>query len=235
MAAPYLLVGNGRLSRHLQHYLDLEAIPWRRWERSGGVPLEAAVADARAVLVLIPDDAIVALIEPHAAPTGPPWVHCAGSLVTTLAVGLHPLMTFGDELYDLSTYRRIPFVGERGRTSFGSIFPELVNPHFEIDVEARPLYHALCAMAGNFTTLLWLKARDEFEARLGLPGSVLHPYLERVTANLEGSDSPLTGPLARGDRGTIESHLAALEGDPYHQVYRAFVAACDGAAERGGQ
>jgi predicted short-subunit dehydrogenase-like oxidoreductase (DUF2520 family) len=233
MAAPYLLVGNGRLSRHLQHYLDLEGIPWRLWKRSGGTPFPDAAADARAVLVLIPDDAVVAFIEGHAEPAGPPRVHCSGSLVTQLAVGLHPLMAFGDELYDLTVYRRIPFVGERGRTSFSEIFPELANPHFQIEPELRPLYHALCAMAGNFSTLLWVKAGREFEHRLGLPAATLEPYLEQVTTNLERSETPLTGPLVRGDRSTVAVHLAALEGDPYREVYRAFVAAHDASSERG--
>jgi predicted short-subunit dehydrogenase-like oxidoreductase (DUF2520 family) len=31
--------------------------------------------------------------------------------------------------------------------------------------------------------------------------------------------------LARGDHRTIERHLAALEGDPFHAIYASFVAA----------
>ena len=87
-------------------------------------------------------------------------------------------------------------------------------------------------MAGNFSTLLWSKAFTDFEQRLGLPASVLHPYLESITANLEGSDAPLTGPLARGDVATVERHLDALDGDPYAGVYRAFVDAFAGTAKR---
>mgnify|MGYP001115309221 FL=1 len=80
-------------------------------------------------------------------------------------------------------------------------------------------------MAGNFTTLLWQHAFAAFEERLGLPRAVLHPYLEQVASNLVRSASPLTGPLARGDHRTLERHLAALEGDPFHAVYSSFVAA----------
>jgi len=223
--APYLLVGNGRLSRHLQHYFDLEGMRWRLWARATGQPLEGSLDGVRAVLLLIADDAVEGFLARHADPAGPPWIHCSGSLSTPLATGVHPLMTFGDELYDHAEYRRMAFVCDRGAPSFEELFPRLANPHFAIEPADRPFYHALCAMAGNFTTLLWQHAFAAFESRLSLPRTALYPYLERVAANLERSASPLTGPLARGDRRTVERHLAALAGDPYHAVYSSFVAA----------
>ena len=223
--APYLLVGNGQLSRHLRHYFDLEGIRWRLWARAMGQPLEGSLEGVRAVLVLISDDAIEGFLERHAGPGGPPWVHCSGSLSTPRATGAHPLMTFGDELHDHADYRRMAFVCDRGARPFAELFPQLANPHFEIEPADRPLYHALCAMAGNFTTLLWQHAFAAFEERLGLPRAALYPYLDRIAGNLERSASPLTGPLARGDRRTVERHLAALAGDPFHAVYSSFVAA----------
>ena len=228
--APYLLVGNGRLSRHLQHYFDLEAIRWRLWARAMGQPLEGSLDGVRAVLLLIADDAVEGFLTRHADPAGPPWIHCSGSLSTPLATGVHPLMTFGNEFYDHAEYRRMAFVCDRGAPSFEEFFPRLANPHFAIEPACRPLYHALCAMAGNFTTLLWQHAFATFESRLSLPRTALYPYLERVAANLERSASPLTGPLARGDHRTIERHLAALEDDPFHAVYSSFVAAHRAAA-----
>jgi predicted short-subunit dehydrogenase-like oxidoreductase (DUF2520 family) len=222
---PYLLVGNGRLSRHLQHYLDLEGLPWRLWTRSQGRPVEDAVAGTRAVLLLISDDAIEPFLTRHADPGGPPWVHCSGSLSTSLATGFHPLMTFGDELYDLPVYRRIALVCERGGLAFTDLFPQLTNPHVVIDPADKPLYHAICTMAGNFTSLLWLRAFEVFEGRLELPRSILYPYLDQIADNLERTAAPLTGPLARRDRRTIERHLAALAGDPFEPVYRSFLSA----------
>lgn len=226
MDAPYLLVGNGRLSRHLQHYLGLEGLPWRLWSRSSPEPLEHALAGARAALLLIPDDAILPFLEQHADPSsGPTWIHCSGSLSTPLAAAAHPLMTFGDELYEHEVYRRVPFIGDRSGPSFAELFPGLPNPHFAIEPASRPLYHAACVMAGNLSTLLWQHAFAIFEGRLGLPRHALFPYLERVADNLQGSSDPLTGPLARGDERTIERHLAALDGDPFQPVYASFVAA----------
>ena len=78
-------------------------------------------------------------------------------------------MTFGLDLYDLATYRSIPFVLDSGRTPFHDLLPGLPNRSFTIPADDRPYYHALCVMAGNFSTLLWLKLFDELEGRFGIP------------------------------------------------------------------
>jgi predicted short-subunit dehydrogenase-like oxidoreductase (DUF2520 family) len=228
----YLLIGNGRLSRHLQHYFRLEGLDFATWSRSEGVPLEEALEGADRVLLLISDDAIEPFLAAHAGGDRRLWMHCSGSLSTELADSAHPLLSFGDELYEVERYRRIPFVCERGRRRLPELIPELANPHFAIDSEDKPVYHALCAMAGNFTTMLWQKAFDDCRHRFGLPREVLLPYLESIAHNLEHASDPLTGPLARDDRAVIDRHLQELEGDPYHGVYRAFVAAHREAAER---
>jgi predicted short-subunit dehydrogenase-like oxidoreductase (DUF2520 family) len=135
-------------------------------------------------------------------------------------------MTFGPDLYDLPVYRTIPFVLDNGGTPFAELLPGLPNPSFSVAAKERPYYHALCAMAGNFSSLLWLKLFSEFEHRFGIPPSAAYPYLARVTANLTSNPSgALTGPLARGDQAAVAANLHALEGDPFHAVYAAFVRA----------
>src|SRR5258708_2137474 len=62
--------------------------------------------------------------------------------------------------------------------------PGLPNPSFPIPAAERPYYHALCVMAGNFSTILWLKLFDELEVRFGIPASAAHPYLAQMAANL---------------------------------------------------
>ncbi len=224
-STPYLIIGSGRLSRHLRHYFRLESIPFRHWDRAGATPVEEALAGCRSVLLLISDDAIPGFLERHARAHPARWIHCSGSLSSELADCAHPLMLFGDELYDRAVYRAMPFVCERGRRQLPELLPELANPHAAVAPEQKPLYHALCALGGNFTTLLWRKVLDDAEARLGLPRELFHPYLEQVVRNLERGDGELTGPLARGDEGTIARNLEALAGDPYRGVYEAFVAA----------
>jgi predicted short-subunit dehydrogenase-like oxidoreductase (DUF2520 family) len=195
------------------------------WDRSSPVSIEVALSRAGRVIVAIPDDAIEDFLRRHSREGDRLWIHCSGSVVSELADSAHPLMTFGDQLYSHATYRRIPFFCDAGRRSFPELFPELPNPHYQIEPGLKPLYHALASMAGNFTTLLWQKAFHEFPLRLGVPRSALYPYLEQIMLNLESSPEPLSGPLARGDGGTVARHLEVLEGDPFEGVYRAFVEA----------
>lgn len=225
MSAPtYGLIGRGRLATHLARYLELEGRTVVRWNRGCGRPPHEVLADADVILLAISDDALEPFVERYAELADRPLVHFSGSLTLAAAHGLHPLMTFGPETYDLDTYRAVPFVAELGGPSFADLFPGLRNPAWAIGPELKPLYHALCVLAGNFSAILWSKAMDDFESRLGLPRDVLRPFLERTAANtLASGRAALTGSLARAERGTIVRDLDGLAGDPFHAVYRAFV------------
>ncbi|MGD9252839.1 MAG: DUF2520 domain-containing protein [Holophagae bacterium] len=222
----YGLIGRGRLATHLARYFQLEQLSYRQWHRAKPEPLRESVEGCDVLLLAISDDAIEPFVAANPEVTDRRVVHFSGSLVSDRANGLHPLMTFGPELYDHETYRAIPFVGERGGPSFDEVFPTLGNPSWVLETDLKPLYHALCVLAGNFTTMLWGKAFADFEQRLELPREVLLPYLERTAANTAAAgESALTGSLARGDQRTIDRDLAALEGDPYREVYQAFARA----------
>ena len=223
---PVGLIGGGRLARHLHHYFDLLNLPVRRWVRASGCNPVDAMAPCSTVMVLISDAAIEPFIAAWPALATHRLVHCSGSLITPAAECVHPLMTFGPDLYDLPEYQTIPFVLDAGRTPLADLLPGLPNPSFTIDAADRPSYHAHCVMAGNFTTLLWRKLFDLFEHRLGIPADAAHPFLARTVQNLMTDPGrALTGPLARGDAATIAANLAALEGDPFAEIYSAFVRA----------
>ncbi len=221
---PLGIVGDGRVARHFRHYFTSLGLPVSGWSRSGEGPSPPeALASCQTVLVLIPDGEIVPFIDAWPVLREKRLVHCSGRLVAAALEGAHPLMTFGPELYELSAYRAIPFVLDAGGTPFSTLLPGLPNPSFTIPAADRPYYHALCVIAGNFSTMLWVKLFDELEGRLGIPASAAHPYLRQMAANLMADgDNALTGPLVRGDTETITANLRALEGDPYHAVYAAF-------------
>jgi hypothetical protein len=126
---------------------------------------------------LVRDATIVPFIDAWPALQEKHLVHFSGSLVTPVAEGAHPLMTFGPDLYDLATYHSIPFNLDAGGTPFHELLPGLPNSSFVIPAAERPYYHALCVMAGNFSNLLWLKLFDELHGRFGIPPSAAHPYL----------------------------------------------------------
>ncbi|MFA6093000.1 MAG: DUF2520 domain-containing protein [Elusimicrobiota bacterium] len=239
-AAPtYLLAGSGRLAKHLKRYLSRSGYELRLWSRNGDpafnsisakrVPdpferLALAAQDASCVLLAL-SDAAIPEIAGHKALSRKLRVHFSGAHSWPRLHGAHPLMSFGPELYPLKTYASIPFVCEKGRASFHRLFPGLRNPSFTIEPEQKPLYHALCSMSGNFTALLWQAAFEHLDGKLGLPRAALEPYLRQVCANIARDPaSALTGPLSRGDGGTLSAHLAALKGSPLKNVYASFLA-----------
>lgn len=221
----YLVIGDGRAARHIRHYFDLEAIPFKSWHRRNPRDdLRSLAAGASHVLLLISDSAIAAFLRDHEFLEPLVRVHFSGALSINGAIGAHPLMTFAsDKLYDLESYRKIPFVVESGH-ELEDVLPRLQNPAFQLAPENKGLYHALCVLSGNFTVLLWEKAFREFAGKLGLPKEALLPYLRQTMENLATAgvgESVLTGPLARGDHKTIEKNLASLKDDPYRAVYEA--------------
>jgi len=225
-----LLIGDGRLARHLAHYFAQLGLRHAAWSRRGqaegrcGALAPLVHAGTRALLA-ISDAAIEPFVSGHPELDGAVRVHFSGALATPRAIGAHPLFSFAGTLYKPELYARIPFVVDAGAPPLASLIPGLPNPSFSIAPEQRARYHALCVLAGNFTTLLWRKLFFELEREHGMARAHALPYLESITRGLAGTGAPLSGPLARGDRATVERNLAALQGDPFEDVYRAFVSA----------
>lgn len=223
----YLIIGNGRVARHMACYFDFLGIPYTQWHR--GMAEEALQQQAQAathILLLIRDDAIVDFAQFHLSNISAIKIHFSGALVADGIVGAHPLMTFGSDLYSLEKYTSIPFVVEEDAPDFAALLPGLSNSHATIRKEDKAKYHALCAMAGNFSCLLWQKLMRDFESDFNLPAGIAHAYLRQQTENLiADADGALTGPLARGDHATIHKHMQALKDDPFGAVYQSFISA----------
>lgn len=231
----YAILGDGRLARHLHHYLGLLGQTCSGWARnpasdfnSHGIAdaerrLRRTIEPASRVLLLVSDDAIAPLVRRYSFLHSRRLIHCAGALSLPGIAGAHPLMTFSNDLYTLEQYQEIPFLVESGH-DFAELFPALPNPNHTVPVERKAYYHALCVMAGNFPQILWQALSARFEGELGIPASVLEPYLLQVVHNfLADPGGALTGPLARGDTQTIARNLGALDGDSLEDLYRAFV------------
>ena len=93
---------------------------------------------------------------------------------------------------------------------------------FEVADADRAIYHAAAVIGGNAIVTLH-QAATRLLAEAGAPPEAVVPLMARTIEN--GFD--LTGPLARGDRATIDAHLAALEARAPDLVplYRALVEA----------
>ena len=78
--------------------------------------------------------------------------------------------------------------------------------------ENRPLYHAALAFAANHLVTLVAEAASLLgQAGADNPERMLGPLLGAALDNaLRFGDAGLTGPVARGDSGTVAAHLAAI-------------------------
>lgn len=86
----------------------------------------------------------------------------------------------------------------------------------KIEAEQMALYHAGAVMASNHVVALWQAVIDLWE-RAGISDhesglDMLVPLLRSNLENVEklGLPRAITGPVRRGDAGTVEHHLAAL-------------------------
>ncbi|QSB15049.1 DUF2520 domain-containing protein [Natronosporangium hydrolyticum] len=191
---------------------------------------EVALAATDLLLLAVPDDALAAVVgQLPNPPVGQVVAHTSGAHglavlhpVTVRGahpVALHPAMTFTGawqgEHRDLD---RLPGIG------YGVTAPEPLRPFATrlvadlggvpewVAEAARPLYHAGLAHGANHLVTLVNEAADQLRsAGVAQPQRLLGPLLRAALDNvLQVGDAALTGPVARGDAGTISRHLAAL-------------------------
>jgi predicted short-subunit dehydrogenase-like oxidoreductase (DUF2520 family) len=206
----------------------------------GDVPVAApaeAAAAAAVVVIAVPDDALPAVAAEVARGVRPGAVvvHTSGIAGTDVlaacgpnVAALHPAQTVAEPTADLAgAFFGVTapphlaawaawFVGEVGGTPVA--VPE----------ERRALYHAALAIASNFTAVLAADAAD----LLG-QAAPLGPLLRQTVENVLrlGGDRALTGPVVRGDAGTVRRHLAALAAAA-PQLVEAYVANARRALDR---
>jgi len=168
---------------------------------------------AELVLLCVPDAAIRDVARDLVP--GPGWIaHVSGG--TPLAAldpherrfGLHPLQTFtrarGPEQLD-GAFAAVTAETAEARERGLDLARLLGLKPFELDDEARPLYHAGAAIASNYLVTLHRVASELFRAA-GAPPEALVPLMHRTIAN----GFELTGPIERGDWETVEAHREAI-------------------------
>lgn len=221
----YLLIGNGRVARHFQHYFSLLKLPFTTWHRrESHDKLRLFLSHASHILLLISDDAIEGFIAEHIKNSNSLCIHFSGSLISDHAYGAHPLTTFSEDLYDTDQYHAIPFILDEDAPAFELLLPGLPNQHARLPKSLKAKYHALCVLSGNFSCMLWQKLFSVFETEFHFPPSIAFPYLLQQTKNLiSNNKTALTGPLVRNDVNTIEKNIAALHFDPFQEIYKSFI------------
>jgi predicted short-subunit dehydrogenase-like oxidoreductase (DUF2520 family) len=191
---------------------------------------EDVVREADLVIFAVPDDVLAPLIahlgESGAFRPGLIVAHTSGSYGIgvlhpatargALPLALHPAMTFTGGSDDVERLT--------GGISFGVTAPDELKPLATqlvaelggspewIPDHRRALYHTALAHGANHLVTLVNEAMDRLrDAGVVHPERVLSPLLHAALDNtLEMGDAALTGPISRGDVGTLAKHLDAL-------------------------
>jgi predicted short-subunit dehydrogenase-like oxidoreductase (DUF2520 family) len=220
--SPIVLVGRGAVGRSLAKAAEGARLPVRV---AGSAGATEASAGATAVLLCVPDDAIeavcaaVARAEPVPRLVGhPSGAGTLAALEPAFAAGsatfsLHPLQTFPDSATPVDGTPAAIAGSDEGAATFARGLAERLGMRpFDVPDEQRAAYHAAACMASNFLVALQ-EASSELLARAGVQDAreLLAPLVLRTAANwAERGPEALTGPIARGDRDTVERHRAAL-------------------------
>jgi predicted short-subunit dehydrogenase-like oxidoreductase (DUF2520 family) len=193
------VIGRGRVGSALAARLEERGVPVRD--------------DGELALLCVPD-AVISSLARGLTPDGG-WIgHVSGATPLsaldphTRRFSVHPLQTFtrgrGPEQLD-GAFAAVTAENAEARERGLWLADTLGLTPFELADEARPLYHAGAAIASNYLVTLHRAASELFETA-GAPPAALEPLMRRTIEN----GFELTGPIARGDTQTVETHLRAL-------------------------
>lgn len=218
-----------------------------------GVPVvdvPEVVQRAELILVTVPDDQIASVVDGLAQMGA--WdeprvvVHAAGALGIEvlapvaqrggIALAVHPAMTFTGTDRDLERLVGTLFAVTADEQTL------MLAEALVLDIGGQPVvvpdgdrvrYHAAMTHAANhLITLVSQSMQVLRDCGFDDPDRVLRPILEASLDNaLERGDRALTGPVSRGDVGTVRAHLRALR-DESPDIPAAYRAMASATAER---
>jgi len=229
----------------------------RRLPDTAILPVHEVAARAELVLLAVPDAELASVVSGLAATQAvrPKTivVHTSGANgIGVLAplteqgclpLAVHPAMTFTGSDEDIERLSDSCFgvtaADDVGYAIGQSLVLEIGGEPFRVREDARTLYHAALAHAGNHIVTVVADAVEALRAALwgqellgqalvddapgGIAERVIGPLTRAAVENtLQRGQAALTGPVARGDADVVAAHLRALaEVDPkLAQAYR---------------
>ena len=218
-----------------------------------GVPLVDArtvVEASDLVLLTVPDDALPALVDglvaTGAVRAGQLVVHAGGAhgigvldpatRAGALPLALHPAMTFTGAAEDVDRLAGTPFgvtAPDALRPVAEALVVEMGGEPVWVPESARALYHAALTHGANHLVTLVNQTTDLL-ASAGIDDSarLVAPLLSAALDNaLRHGDAGLTGPVVRGDVGTVARHVQVL-GETSPEALRTYVALARATADR---
>lgn len=203
-----------------------------------------ALADlppADLTLFAVPDDHLAEAVgRLPASAAGRVAFHCSGALSSAVLAPLraqgchvasvHPLKSFAQPALAVAGFEgtRCACEGDAAALDMlGPLFDGIGARRFALDASRKTLYHAGAVLACNDLVAL-MEAALRCMAAAGVPSETawpaLRPLIDGTLANLDRlpPSAALTGPIARGDAGTVARQQAATAAlDPaVADVYR---------------
>ena len=184
---------------------------------------------AEFVFITTPDDIIPAIAENVRWQKGQKVVHCSGAdsldileparLAGAMVGCFHPLQTFASVEQAVDNLPGTTFALEAEEpllTTLKEMARSLEGDSVQLKAGDKVLYHAAAVFACNYVVTL-VKLATDLWGGFGIPQDqatrAILPLLQGTVRNIGSVGLPncLTGPIARGDSGTIRKHLRALE------------------------
>ena len=204
-----------------------------------GVPVRSPLEVAQTselLLLAVPDDVLPGLVQGLGADLPRAVAHVSGRHGLAVLAGvpnplaLHPVYPFSGGPADLTG---VSFgVTAHDLDLADRLVRDMGGVPVHVAEELRPLWHAALAHGANHLVTLVASAADMLRAAGAQdPGAVLRPLL---TAALDGAldrgTAALTGPVLRGDAGTVRAHLEVIP----EETREAYLALARLTAERAG-
>ena len=193
------------------------------------LPDNQAVAEAAdLVFITTSDDAIASVAQEVRWRAGQSIVHCSGADSTAVLEparqagahvgGFHPLQTFAGVRQAVENLPGSTFALEAEEpllTTLKRMAEDLGGHWITLDAADKPAYHAAAVLTSNYLVTLVKMATDlwkTFDIPPDEAVTALMPLIRGTLHNIEtvGLPNCLTGPIARGDTGTIQKHLATI-------------------------
>jgi len=191
-----------------------------------------AAAEADTIFITTLDDAIETtcneLSQKGAVNPGDKVVHVSGAAGLDIldsarrcgayVASIHPLQSFADRENAIANLPGSTFgitADEKIYDWATEVVTALGGTYFSVAEEDKPLHHAAACMASNYLVTL-MSIVEEIYQSLGLKDDramrAFWPLVKGTIKNIEkkGVLPSLTGPIARGDSGTVEKHLKVL-------------------------
>ncbi len=185
------------------------------------------------LFITTPDDSIAAvaqeIADKGAFQPGQVVLHMSGAHTARLlepasrqgaiTLSVHPIQSFAsvEQAINLIPGTYFSIEGDRRGYQFAEEMVEkLGGYHFKLDADSKVLYHAAASVASNYlvgllNTALELLAAANVPADVRLPAFL--PLVEGTLNNINNLGIPqaLTGPISRGDCGTVKKHLDGMK------------------------